>query len=52
MTEQVVALYPDDTIADAAREFARYDFRSLPIVDKRGKLVGAVRHKDLLSVSQ
>jgi magnesium transporter len=52
MTEQVVALYPDDTIADAAREFARYDFRSLPIVDKKGKLVGAVRHKDLLAVSQ
>ena len=52
MTEQVVALYPDDTIADAAREFARYDFRSLPIVAKKGKLVGAVRHKDLLAVSQ
>jgi CBS domain-containing protein len=52
MTEQVVALTPDDTIADAAREFAKYDFRSLPLVDKSGKLIGAIRHKDLTAVAQ
>jgi magnesium transporter len=52
MTEQVVALSPDDTLADAALEFAKYDFRSLPMVDKQGKLIGAIRHKDLLSVMQ
>jgi magnesium transporter len=51
MTEQVVALTPEDTIADAAREFAKYDFRSLPLVDKSGKLIGAVRHKDLTAVA-
>jgi magnesium transporter len=50
MTEEVVWLSPEDTIADAAREFAKYDFRSLPLVDKQGKLIGAVRHKDLLAV--
>jgi magnesium transporter len=50
MTEQVVALSPDDTIADAALEFAKYDFRSLPMVDKKGKLIGAIRHKDLTAV--
>jgi len=50
MTEQVVCLSPEDTTADAAREFAKYDFRSLPLVDKKGKLIGAVRHKDIAAV--
>jgi magnesium transporter len=52
MTEQVVSLSPEDTISDAAREFAKYDFRSLPLVDHQRKLIGAVRHKDILAVEQ
>ncbi|RPI78739.1 MAG: magnesium transporter [Desulfobacteraceae bacterium] len=52
MTEQIVALTPDDTTADAAREFAKYDFQSLPMVDNAGKLIGAIRHKDILAVEE
>jgi len=52
MTEQIVALTPDDTTADAAREFAKYDFQSLPMVDNAGKLLGAIRHKDILAVEE
>jgi magnesium transporter len=52
MTKQVVTLTPDDTTADAAREFAKYDFRALPLVDKKGILIGAVRHKDILAVEE
>jgi CBS domain-containing protein len=52
MTEQIVALTPDDTTSDAAREFAKYDFRSLPMVDNAGKLLGAIRHKDILAVEE
>jgi magnesium transporter len=52
MTEQVVSLSPEDTTSDAAREFAKYDFRSLPLVDHKGKLIGAVRHKDILAVEE
>jgi CBS domain-containing protein len=52
MTEQVVCLSPSDTTADAAREFAKYDFRSLPLVDKKGKLIGAVRHKDIAAIEE
>ena len=33
MTEQVVTLSPDDTLADAASEFSKYGFRALPVVD-------------------
>ena len=52
MTEQVISLSPEDTTSDAAREFAQYDFRSLPLVDHKGKLIGAVRHKDVLAVEE
>lgn len=52
MTRQVVTLSPDDSISDAAREFGKYDFRALPMVDKGGKLIGAIRHKDYLAVTQ
>ena len=52
MTEQVISLSPEDTTSDAAREFAQYDFRSLPLVDRKGKLIGAVRHKDILAVEE
>jgi magnesium transporter len=50
MTSQVVSLSPHDTLADAAREFNQYGFRALPMVDEGGKLIGAVKNKDLLAV--
>jgi CBS domain-containing protein len=41
-----------DSLADAAREFNKYGFRDPPMVDDTGKLIGVVRHKDLLAVQQ
>ena len=52
MTAQIVTLSPEDTLSDAAAEFTKYGFRSLPMVDEQRKLLGAVRYKDLLSVIQ
>ncbi len=52
MTEQVVTLSPEDTLSDAASEFSKYGFRSLPMVDKDRKLLGVVSYKDLLSMTQ
>ena len=52
MSQQVVTLSPTDTIADAAREFDKYDFRSLPMIDESGKLIGVVRHKDLHTIEE
>jgi len=52
MTEQVVTLSPDDTLSDAASEFSKYGFRSLPLVDKDRKLLGVVSYKDLLAMRQ
>ncbi|MGD0782327.1 MAG: CBS domain-containing protein, partial [Candidatus Aminicenantales bacterium] len=52
MTEQIVSLTPEESTSDAAREFLKYDFRSLPLVDDKGKLIGAVIHKDILSIEE
>ncbi len=52
MTEQVVTLSPEDTLADAASEFTKYGFRSLPMVDKDRRLLGVVSYKDLLAIMQ
>lgn len=52
MTEQIVTLSPEDTLSDAALEFSKYGFRSLPMVDKDRKLLGVIPYKDLLSMMQ
>ena len=52
MTEQIVTLSPEDTLSDAAIEFSKYGFRSLPMVDKDRRLLGVVSYKDLLSMMQ
>jgi magnesium transporter len=38
---------PRDT---AAKEFARYDFLAMPVVDDEGRLVGIVTHDDVIDV--
>ena len=50
MTEQVVSLSPEDTLADAAKEFTDHGFRALPMVDESHRLMGVVTYKDLLAV--
>ncbi|HUI70624.1 MAG TPA: CBS domain-containing protein [Spirochaetia bacterium] len=52
MTQQIVTLSPEDTLSDAASEFSKYGFRSLPVVDEDRRLLGVVSYKDLLSIMQ
>jgi magnesium transporter len=42
MTPEPVVLRPSDTLAAAAEAFARYDLVCAPVVDDRGKLLGAL----------
>jgi magnesium transporter len=48
MTRDPIALQEDTERGDAAEIIQTHDFLSLPVVDKSGKLVGAVRVDDLL----
>ena len=40
METEPLAFLPDDTAAQAARAFERYDLVSVPVVNERGKLIG------------
>ncbi|HWC40678.1 MAG TPA: CBS domain-containing protein [Actinomycetota bacterium] len=50
MTVAVVAVSPDATVAEAARRMHTAKVKRLPVVDRRGRLVGIVSRSDLLKV--
>lgn len=51
MTREPIAVREDTTRADAADIINTHDFLSLPVIDPRGDLVGAVRVDDLLGAA-
>jgi CBS domain-containing protein len=48
MTSPVTTVGPDATIGEAARVMHRGGFRSMPVVDADGRIVGIVSRRDLL----
>ena len=50
MTAPAITIGPDATIPAAARLMNTHHIRRLPVVDGKGKLVGIVSRRDLLSV--
>ena len=50
MTAPAITIGPDVTIPAAARLMNTHHIRRLPVVDEKGKLVGIVSRRDLLSV--
>ena len=51
MTADPIAVREDATRGDAAEIVNTHEFLSLPIIDKAGKLVGAVRLDDVLGAA-
>ena len=51
MTRNPLTLQPDVPIHDALAIMRREKVRWVPVVDKRGKLVGVVTHNDLMQAS-
>ncbi len=50
MTTNLVTLTTENTIKDAAKLFARYSFRAIPIVDERGKMVAVIPYRDVMDL--
>ncbi|HUC25478.1 MAG TPA: CBS domain-containing protein [Streptosporangiaceae bacterium] len=50
MTAPAVTIYPEATIAAAARCMTSHHVRRLPVTDSDGKLVGLVSRRDLLGI--
>lgn len=48
MTSDPDRVSPTDPIRKAVRLMRRGEFRSVPVVDKEDRVVGVVRHKDIL----
>jgi magnesium transporter len=46
-TNMIVSLKPKSTLKQALTLFERYDYRAIPIVDHRGKIVGVVPYRDI-----
>lgn len=49
MDEVLVQVSPDTRLKEVARDFAKYGFQALPVVDDKGALMGIVRYDSVLS---
>ena len=49
MSEVLVQVTPDTRIKDVAREFAKFGFQAIPVVDAAGAFLGIVRYDSVLS---
>ena len=49
MTTDLVSVQPDTRLSEAEKIFEEHDFNSLPVLSKKGKLVGWFTKLDLLS---
>ncbi len=51
MVENVISLQTESTLKEAAREFSRYGFRAIPVVDDEDHLVGAIPYRDVMNLT-
>lgn len=51
MVENVISLPTASTLKEAAKEFARYGFRAIPVVDEENRLVGAIPYRDVMNLT-
>src|SRR5687768_1425226 len=49
MTLDPLVLHPEDRFERAAREMEAASIRHLPVVDREGRLLGLVSHRDVLA---
>ncbi len=50
MTHDPKTLHMDDVLGDASKILSKANFRTLPVVDDEGKIVGILSNKDLVRV--
>lgn len=52
MTEQVISVNTLDDQEDVARDFQKYDFSAMPVVDSENRLVGIITVDDIVDIMQ
>ncbi len=51
MSTPLITVSADKTVVDAAQMMVKHKVRRLPVVDKKGKVIGIVTVRDLLTIS-
>jgi len=51
MVENVITLSTASTLKEASKQFARYDFRALPVTDDEHHLVGVIPYRDVMDLT-
>ncbi|MBO5552500.1 MAG: magnesium transporter [Lachnospiraceae bacterium] len=52
MNENVIAVHTLDDQEEVAKQFQKYDFNSMPVVDKEDRLVGIITVDDIMDIIQ
>jgi CBS domain-containing protein len=51
MVENVISLSTESTLKEASQDFARYDFRALPVTDENNRLAGVIPYRDVMNLT-
>jgi magnesium transporter len=51
MVENVITLNTESTLKEASQSFARYDFRAIPVVDDKNRLMGVIPYRDVMNLT-
>jgi Mg/Co/Ni transporter MgtE len=51
MVENVITLSTESTLKEAEREFARYGFRALPVLDEENRITGVIPWRDVMNLT-
>jgi len=51
MVENVISLNTESSLKEASQSFARYDFRALPVIDDKNRIVGVIPYRDVMNLT-
>jgi magnesium transporter len=51
MVENVITLNTESTLKEASQSFARYDFRAIPVIDDKNRLMGVIPYRDVMNLT-
>lgn len=51
MVGNVITLSTRSTLKEASQDFARYDFRALPVTDEENRLMGVIPYRDVMNLT-